>query len=95
MELIKFLYKKIPECSNGDNARMLKFSKIDSPHGQMVPTRLCKNKNKEVLKCKKSKIKFKQKEDSQDVKESKTIVAPLIINRKRCKERPKNYWRKK
>ena len=38
---------------------------------------------KEVLKCKKSKTKFKQKEDFQDVKDSKIIIAPLIRNRKR------------
>lgn len=33
------------------------------PNGQMLSERLCKNKNKEVLKCKKAKTKFKQKGD--------------------------------
>ena len=41
------------------------------PNGQMLPERLCKNKNKEVLKYKKSKTKFKQKEDFKNVKANK------------------------
>ena len=54
--------------------------------------RLCKNINKEVLKCKKSKTKFKQKEDFKNVKANqKTIIAPLIRNRKRCKNST-NFW---
>ena len=52
----------------------------------MVSERLCKNKNKEVLKCKKSKTKFKQKEDFKNVKANKKIIAPLIRNRKRCRK---------
>ena len=56
----------------------------------MVSERLCKNKNKEVLKCKKSKTKFKQKEDFKNVKSNKKIIAPLIRDRKRCKERLEN-----
>ena len=53
----------------------------------MLSERLCKNKNKEVLKCKKSKTKFKQKEDFRKCKsKQKTIIAPLIRNRKRCRK---------
>ena len=52
----------------------------------MMSERLCKNKNKEVLKCKKSKTKFKQKEDLKNVKANKKIIAPLIRNRKRCRK---------
>lgn len=53
--------------------------------------RLCKNKNKEVLKCKRSKTKFKQKEDLGKCKsKQKTIIAPLIRKRKRCRKTRNN-----
>ena len=57
----------------------------------MLSERLCKNRNKEVLKCKKSKTKFKQKKDFKNVKANKkTIIAPLIRNRKRCRKTRNN-----
>ena len=57
----------------------------------MLSERLCKNINKEVLKCKKSKTKFKQKEDFKNVKANqKTIIAPLIRNRKRYRKTRNN-----
>ena len=56
----------------------------------MMSERLCKNKNKEVLKCKKSKTKFKQKEDFKNVKANKKqSLPPLIRNRKICRKAKK------
>lgn len=88
--LVKFLHKNIPECSNGEHTRIVEYLCKTFPNGQMLSERLCKNKNKEVLKCKKSKTKFKQKEDFKNVKAKKIIIVPLIRNRKRCKERLEN-----
>ena len=53
----------------------------------MLPERLCKNKNKEVLKCKKVENKIQTKGGLTNVKANKkTIIAPLIRNRKRCRK---------
>ena len=43
----------------------------------MLSERLFKNKNKEVLKCKKAETKFKQKEDFKNVKANKNNHCPF------------------
>ncbi len=55
------------------------------PNGQMLSERLCKNKNKEVLKCKKAKQNSNKRGILEKCKsKQKEIIATLIRNRKRC-----------
>ena len=61
------------------------------PNGQMVSERLCKNKNKEVWNVKSRKQNLIKGGFNRCKSKQKTIIAPLIRNRKSYKNSA-NFW---